>query len=245
MIIGADKKNSHTRLEILDTLRGIAVILMLTHHLFYFLYFADVSSLDVFTLPFFVFLPKLTTALFFLVSGLSLGNAYSSPSAKVFSAKQFLKRQLTLGIGAGAISLVSHALFPHLFIYFGTLHCLLLSSCIATAFLNSKRICFFFSLAIFILYYAFNFTLTPLPTSDTLDFVPLFPYAGYLFLGIGLSSALPLIRFPRPTAQVSQKLLSFLGRHALVIYMAHYPLLLLCLKLFAKMPPLAKSALGF
>jgi len=61
----------------------------------------------------------------------------------------------------------------------------------------------------------------------TEDYVPLFPWAGVLFLGIPAGHALlrtqgrllaPLARLPRAIA--------LLGRHSLLVYLVHQPLLL-------------------
>jgi uncharacterized membrane protein len=61
----------------------------------------------------------------------------------------------------------------------------------------------------------------------TEDYVPLFPWTGVLLLGIALGHALVKNRFAvlEPLAR-APRMLRFLGRHSLAVYLLHQPLLI-------------------
>jgi uncharacterized membrane protein len=61
----------------------------------------------------------------------------------------------------------------------------------------------------------------------TEDFVPLAPWAGVVFVGIALGHALIRANF-RPVAflDATPEWIRWLGRHSLVVYMVHQPILL-------------------
>jgi uncharacterized membrane protein len=61
----------------------------------------------------------------------------------------------------------------------------------------------------------------------TEDYVPLFPWAGVLLLGITAGHALVNNRFAllEPLGR-APRVLRFLGRHSLAVYLLHQPLLI-------------------
>jgi uncharacterized membrane protein len=61
----------------------------------------------------------------------------------------------------------------------------------------------------------------------TEDYVPLFPWAGVVFVGIGVGRALARTSFRllAPLA-AAPRWLTFIGRHSLAFYMVHQPILL-------------------
>ena len=79
--------------------------------------------------------------------------------------------------------------------------------------------------------------LGPRPVSwESIDFVPLIPWAGFIFIGLGASASLfgtagtgkgLARRYPWPFrgSSAPARFLSFLGRHSLLAYLVHIPLL--------------------
>jgi uncharacterized membrane protein len=68
----------------------------------------------------------------------------------------------------------------------------------------------------------------------TEDYVPLAPWAGVVLIGVAAGHALARANF-RPLSQLANapRWLRFLGRHSLVVYMVHQPILLGALWVFA------------
>ena len=61
----------------------------------------------------------------------------------------------------------------------------------------------------------------------TEDYVPLFPWAGFVFLGVTLGQALARRRFGAIALfDRAPRVLAMLGRHTLLIYIVHQPILL-------------------
>jgi uncharacterized membrane protein len=60
----------------------------------------------------------------------------------------------------------------------------------------------------------------------TEDYVPLFPWLGVVLIGVAVGSLLP--RMQRTLAagdRIAPRWLAWVGRHSLVIYLAHQPIL--------------------
>jgi uncharacterized membrane protein len=58
----------------------------------------------------------------------------------------------------------------------------------------------------------------------TEDFVPLIPWLGVMLVGQGMSGLLDLKKFDIAENKIS-KLLALMGKHGLIIYLIHQPLL--------------------
>ncbi len=179
----------------------------------------------------------------------------------------FLKKGLQILTFALLITLLT-SLLPAGTIYFGILHLIGTATIFTYPFLKFKHLNLFLALAVFATPRIFAFLLTTnyyLPTTPPwllplglfpprlfmLDYYPIFPWFGFILLGVWLASILyadrqrnfPLLGFfpnfslttnlPRRVKAGSQllatsplSLLSFLGRHSLPIYLLHQPLIL-------------------
>jgi uncharacterized membrane protein len=58
----------------------------------------------------------------------------------------------------------------------------------------------------------------------TEDLVPLFPWLGVMLIGMGLGGLLPINKYDVPKNSIT-KPLAIMGRHGLIIYLIHQPLL--------------------
>ena len=66
----------------------------------------------------------------------------------------------------------------------------------------------------------------------TLDYFPLLPWFGVVLLGIYFGKLLYPKGKRRFNINLENKYLSFLGRHSLIIYLLHQPILILVINLF-------------
>jgi uncharacterized membrane protein len=155
-----------------------------------------------------------------------------------------LKRGAGLFMAGMAISFVTWLVVPGEFILFGVLHLIGLSIALSPLFLGFGRWNLLAGAGI-VLLAPFLATLhgplalvwVGIHPADfaSLDYVPLIPWLGVFLLGMGLGSTLyPGGRRGFPGKSGEKPLLrpvTFLGRHSLVIYLVHVPVILLALTL--------------
>ncbi len=157
-----------------------------------------------------------------------------------FRGRPFVRRLCVIVVCALAITVATRFLFPETFVFFGILHAIAVASIIGAALLPLGKFALAAAgLVILVLGYtvasaAFDprwlawtgFALTP-PRSN--DFVPVFPWVGLTLLGMALAG-LALERgwtaHIRPVEGPTARSLVWLGRHSLVIYLVHQPVLL-------------------
>lgn len=231
------------RIAGLDIFRGWAILLMVMYHFVYDLkYFAYISSnLD--KESFWVY-SRYVIVFMFLVSmgmGLKLTHRLGIEWYKV------KKRTLILGASSLLVSVATYIQFPHTWVYFGVLHFILLASWLGLLFLPYPR--FSLATAIFILlgsYFGWLHTdhlftffqpIFHLPVHYTQDIVRFFPWFAVVLLGIVIVSyQLHIKLFSKPffsTRFSVNRVLAFLGRHALIIYLIHQPILFALFMLFS------------
>jgi len=174
---------------------------------------------------------------FLLLVGVSLTLAHSAG----INWCGFLRRLAIVGAAAAAVSVATYALEPQQAIFFGILHCIAVASLLALPLVGAPfwaalaAAALAFAAPLFSVSSAFDSpTLVWLGlstwTPQTLDWRPLFPWSGFVFLGVGLARlASPRITFPalatwRPVA-FPWRALSWAGRHSLAIYLVHQPIL--------------------
>jgi uncharacterized membrane protein len=224
-----------SRFALVDMARGLAVLLMCAYHFCYDLNYFGIARLDFQHDAFWRGSRTLILTLFLGIVGVSL---YLS-AATGFRWRAIARRLLLLLLCSGAVSLGSYVLFPHRWIYFGVLHFIALASLLGLAFVRLGRFNALLGAALIAagievgnpwfnrpwLQWVGLMTYKP-PTED---YVPLLPWFGIVLLGLvvgdllyGRKRAPDFARrdYPSPPARV----LGFLGRHSLVIYMTHQPM---------------------
>jgi uncharacterized membrane protein len=226
------------RLPVIDMARGGAIVAMVIYHLSWDLSFYRFIPVDVGFDPGWVaFARTILFAFMVLVGvGLVLGHADG------MRWTSFWRRWLLVVGGAALITLGTWVAFPDSFVYFGVLHAIALFSLLALPFLFSPLWLTGLVAAVVIgLHFGFadplynetvfswiGFWVVPPPTNDL---VPVFPWFGVVLLGVvamrlirgtGVEARLAAIQ-PR---HVLARLLGWMGRWSLVIYLVHQPILL-------------------
>ena len=216
------------RIQLIDALRGLAVVLMVVHHFLYDLVVFLGAPAWLFSNPVFDLLHYIFAGLFITLSGVSSRFSRSN-----------VKRGIKVLLAALAITLVTT--FLQMPIRFGVLH--LLGFCMVFYGLTHRlwdgapRL---FSLAL----YAAMTVITALvvhfvpldtrvlwmfgwtyPGFFSADYFPIFPWLFVFLFGTTLGAYIRENRFPRWFYELSPPLFPSVGRHAFIIYLVHQPVL--------------------
>jgi uncharacterized membrane protein len=232
-VVKAPRRASAARVEAVDALRGIALVAMVAYHFSFDLRYYGVTASDFEHDPFWLGFRALIVGSFLTLVGVSLVLADRAGAPRA----HFWRRVGVIAACALAASVGSYLLFPRTFIYFGILHCIAVASVLAQPFVRRGAT----ALAIGVVligaaaigsHPAFDaralswigFTTVKPPTED---YVPLVPWAGFVFAGIAAGLALGARGFRGVAAlDGAPAWLRWLGRHSLAVYMIHQPLLL-------------------
>lgn len=228
------------RLALVDVARGGALGAMAVYHLCWDLSFFGLANIPLLSSPFWLATRALILSAFLLLTGLSLVLA----TRQGLEPRRFLIRLALIAAGAAAISAASLWAFPDSPIFFGVLHHIAVASVLGLAFLRlpaaataAAAVACLVVPAV-IAHPLFDppwlqwIGLTTVePRSN--DFVPLLPWFGVVLLGIALGQGL-LRRAGRTLAVAGSwqpagpvpRGLAWAGRHSLIVYLLHQPLLL-------------------
>jgi uncharacterized membrane protein len=221
------------RVPAIDALRGLAICLMIVYHFSFDLRFFRVIGADFEHDPFWLGFRAVIVASFMALVGISLVLADAAGTSR----RKFWQRIALIAACALAATIGSYLVFPRTFIYFGILHCIAVTSVLAWPFARRPHLALVLGLAIVAAGLALTdpvFDQRPLSwlgftttKPRTEDYVPLAPWAGVVLIGIAIGHALVNTRFRvlAPLA-AAPRWLRWLGRHSLVVYMVHQPLLL-------------------
>jgi uncharacterized membrane protein len=242
----------------IDALRGMAIVMMVIFHTVFALDFFGAAALDP-ARGFWRLFALSTATLFIAIAGVSL-SVSSARAAGYLDPRGVALKNLRRGAGlflvGMGITLVTWLLVPGEFILFGVLHCIGLSIALSPLFLGLGKLNIPAGAGILLLAPVVASLTGPLALAwlgihpagfASLDYVPLIPWFGVFLVGMGLGAAL----YPRgrrvfavsPGEGALTGGFTFLGRHSLVIYLVHVPLILLALSLLV--PGFASSLFSF
>lgn len=223
------------RYEIVDTLRGFAILMMFSFHFSFDLNHFGFIQTDFYRNPFWLNYRIVIVTTFLLVMGMSLYIAHS----KGFRRNKFIQRLAWLVVCASLITVGTYFQFGNRFIYFGIIHFIAVASILALPFIRLYWTNLILGVSIIITsnivsldfmnprYLDWIGLISQKPQTE--DFAPIFPWFGVVLIGIFIAR---WVYTERPIQFFSQwhsrlaifRIVRFAGRHSLLIYMVHQPL---------------------
>lgn len=234
---GAQRIRIRIRIDLIDILRAIALIAMASYHFTWDLdHFGYVERGMANTGGWRLYARCIASSFLFLV-GVSLVLA----QGRGIRWRSFGKREAQVAAGALAITVVTFFATPGSFVFFGILHQIAVASLIGLAFVRLPAFAAILAGAACIaLPFLFSTTFTEprwlawiglaARQPVTNDYVPIFPWTGVVLLGIAAALLLERIDAWRRLASLNARLtklrpLAALGRHSLLFYLLHQPIL--------------------
>lgn len=226
------------RYQLLDILRGVAIIAMVVFHVAWDLYYFGYSPVDVTTDIGWVIFQKSILSSFLLLVGAGLVLAHG----KAIRWNRFWRRFAVVVACALLVTAGTYWMFPDYFVFFGVLHAIALFSLLGLAFLRLPPLLVaalgVAMIAANLLYNDPVFASRELgwigfwPTSPpTSDVVPIFPWFGVVLLGIAIMRLILTSRLAEDLGhfhsdEPAARGLAFMGRWSLPIYVLHQPLII-------------------
>jgi uncharacterized membrane protein len=234
----------------IDFLRGIAIMMMMLFHALYDINYFGVYSV-ILSSGFWRVFAHITAGIFIFIFGVSLTISHSRAIAANKTKRQLqlkcIKRGLKIFSLGLLITLMTYAFLRDGFIIFGILHLIGASVILAYPFIKYRLQ----NLVLGIMLLALGFCLGGLTFSFpwllwlglkpagfyTLDYFPVLPWFGVALLGLFAGNTLygngkRRFRFPEPGKTRPVGFFCLLGRHSLLIYLLHQPVLIAFLHVF-------------
>ncbi|MFO7991110.1 MAG: heparan-alpha-glucosaminide N-acetyltransferase [Thermoplasmata archaeon] len=228
----------------IDSFRGIAIVMMITFHSFFDLYYLADHDIDVGKGPLFI-LARSTATIFIFLVGLSLTLSHSKAVKKGLTRDEivykYLKRGLKIFSFGVLISAATWIFIPEGFVVFGILHFIGVSIPLAYLFLRFEKVNLITGSVFIILgFFIKNIKLESpwflwlglKPVGFyTVDYFPLLPWFGVILFGIYFGNLLypngkRTFDLPMWDDKISIKFISFLGKHSLILYIFHQPVII-------------------
>ncbi|WP_425418512.1 heparan-alpha-glucosaminide N-acetyltransferase [Oricola indica] len=241
------------RIEWIDLARGVALVAMAIYHFSWdleFFGYLDPGTAGTGPLKWFA---RSIASSFLILVGVSLVLAHG----KGIRWRGYGKRLAMVAAAALAITVATRIATPGAYVFFGILHQIAVASVLGLLFLRLPAIALFLIAAAWISVPFWGKTelfshplllwigLSPFPPRSN-DFVPVFPWFGAVLTGmaigrllIGTGATTYLADHP-PHENIVTRALRFIGRHSLVTYLVHQPVLIACVYLFSLVSPPAE-----
>ena len=243
--------NRSGRVDAVDCARGSAIAGMVVYHLTWDLADFRLVPPDLPFTPGMRLLSHIVASVFLALVGVSLALAHRDE----FDARAFWRRLAIVCLAAAAVTIVSVVIAPGEGIFFGILHCIAAASLFAAPLVTlpawASLAAGFAAIAA---PFVFRSSLFDPPwllwlglgeaLPNTLDWYPVLPWAGVVFLGLGLArtgGAMAWLTSPGRWRAKSRapRALSIAGRHSLPIYLLHQPVLFALFYALTSWGPLA------
>jgi len=226
----------NSRAVIIDLLRGLAVVMMIVFHFCYDLTYFKLISIDFYHDPFWLNFRTLIVTLFLVIVGVSLYLVKLHISAK----QKIIRRLIILFLCALIITIVSYFLFPGRTIVIGIIHFITLASIFSLPMIRIPRVSLLSGIALIFIGTNITHTIFNQPALHwiglmtyrpaTEDYVPLLPWLGVVWVGIGIGWLLNETRIGNRFLSIKvtipgYKIVEWLGKNSLAVYMLHQPIL--------------------
>ena len=228
------------RLPLIDWLRGFAIALMVIYHFCYDLYFFnywDTAFGKGLWIPF----RYVIVISFLTLVGVSLALVHGD-GVRWSSMK---KRSGQLVLASGFVTASSYFVAPEKVTVFGILHFILVASWLALPFLTRPLLSLLLGVGIFSVGHSVTVDwFQPVwlhwlglmaEKRPALDYVPIFPWLGMVLIGVFAGNVIKTNRAVRNITALdlanavdrtgAAKLMQWAGKHSLVIYLVHQPIL--------------------
>lgn len=237
-------KKVSSRIEIIDFLRGLAIINMIIYHLLYSLVFVFDVEIGFFSIERFYPYQQYIAWSFILLSGFSI-NLSKNP----------IKNSKIVIISAILVSLVTYIVTPRLMIKFGILHFMGLSMLIVALSKDLLKLInpyvgailsfsvFFYlwenGVVVFSFFEKFSelnlfYLGFPNLTFSSSDYFPLLPWFFLFLTGFFIGRLNEVYRNPLGKYNVNIPMLNYIGKHSLVIYLLHQVIIFISLTILRK-----------
>lgn len=236
------------RIEELDIARAVALVAMAVFHCTFDLELFGIAAPGTMQTPFWRSFAMLTAGSFILVAGISLRLAHRDR----IHWRAFFKRFAVVALAAGAVTGATFIFIPQGFVYFGILHSIALSSLVGLAVLRLPVLLLVpLAAAVAWLPLAYRNEMFTAPwllwtglaprIPYTVDFEPFFPWFAPFLVGIVLAKLaergplLARLRARPPSTSRLFRAMAWAGRHSLLVYLVHQPILIALTWTLAKM----------
>lgn len=226
----------HSRWDAIDAVRGAAVMAMIAYHFAFDLVHFGWLRADPYNDLRWIGSRTAILSSFLLVAGISLALAQANRE----SALHFWKRIAKVAGAALLVSIGSWIVFGERFIWFGVLHAIAVISVLSRPLLRLHRWLILVGIVAIAIGATVHLALFDQPLlrwigmatmkPQTEDYVPILPWMGVSLIGAGLMFA--LLSRSQSTARIRQWTMpaallpvGWLGRHSLLIYLVHQPLI--------------------
>jgi uncharacterized membrane protein len=232
------------RLWEIDALRGVAIIMMVIFHLMWDLWFFRILPGVVLYAGFWKYFQRTTAILFLLLVGVSLTVSYRRARERGGENKSLWPKFLVRGLrilGWGMVITLVVWVAGVGYIHFGILHLIGVSIILAYPLLAYRWL----NLGLWAIFFVAGGRIQTVqvdfpwliwlglhpPGYAPADYFPLIPWLGVVLLGVFLGNTFygqhgRLIPLPDWSGAPPIRLLQFLGRYSLTIYLIHQPILL-------------------
>jgi uncharacterized membrane protein len=227
------------RIEWIDLARGVALIAMAIYHFSWdleFFGYLDPGTAGTGPLKWFA---RSIAASFLILVGIGLILAHGNG----IRWRGYWRRLTIVAAAAAAITVATYFATPGAFVFFGILHQITIASLFGLAFIRFPAIALLLLAGgwFMVMYWAKSdfFThpalvwlgLAPFPPRSN-DFVPMFPWFAMVLAGMAAGRAMldsglaEYLSRRDPVRNVLTRSLRFLGRHSLITYLVHQPILI-------------------
>ncbi|WP_407355434.1 heparan-alpha-glucosaminide N-acetyltransferase [Methanolobus sp. WCC5] len=236
-------RTSKERFFEVDALRGIAIILMVIYHFFYDLDFLGIADLDM-NSGLLLIVGRSAAILFILLVGVSLTLSNSRYVLARRDARGQFAHLLRRGTGIFSwgllITVVTATVLEKGTIYFGILHMIGISIILAYPFLKYRSLTLLAGVVVLFSGFFMETAYADFPWLlwlgikphgfYTLDYFPLVPWFGVVLLGVFTGNSLysgyqRKFRMCECKSNAVVRLLVYLGKKSLLIYLVHQPVI--------------------